>query len=318
MTSADFDYDQARSRIKGPVFPVVTPFTENGEVDYDGLESYVEYLVQGGAEVILLTVGTSRYNLLTRDEIKSINETVAQVTEGEEVFTIVSGPGPTTGSTKENIEFALHAESTGADAILLVYPERWYGKEPVVDFFREISEGTDIPLMIHAVPMRDGFGGVEDTEYFDLPVLKEISDIEGVIGIKEESGRRDLYESILEELGDELGIIGAGGCMERYLTDSKLGATTYLVGVGSFLPELAVEFFDSVQQDDRKRAREITEDNETPYFDTAVSMGWHRALKETLHQLDLMKPYERSPLNRLPEDDRKKIAETIEECGWSV
>jgi 4-hydroxy-tetrahydrodipicolinate synthase len=313
---SSFDYEKARDRIRGPVFPVVTPFIENGDVDYEGLESYVEFLVDGGAPVILLTVGTSRYNLLTRDEIRAVNETVARVTEGEDVFTIVSGPGPTTGSTKENLEFALHAESVGADAILLVYPERWYGQEPVVDFFRDISEGSDIPLMVHAVPVRDGFGGVEDTEYFDVPALEEISDIDGVIGVKEESGKRDLYESVLQELDDRLAVIGAGGAMDRYLTDSKLGATTYLVGIGSFLPELAVEFFEAVQQGNREHAREITEKNEAPYFETAVSMGWHRALKETLHQLDLMKPYERKPLNRLPPEDRDRITETIESCGW--
>lgn len=310
------DYEDAADRIHGPVFPVVTPFLQNGDVDYNGLGKYVRFLIDGGAEVILLTVGTSRYNLLTREEMKFVNETVAQVTEDKNVFTIVSGPGPTTGSTRENIKFAHHAESIGADAIMLTYPERWYGQEPVIDFFSDISEESDIPLMVHAVPIRDGFGGVEEMEYFDVSVLKKISEIDSVIGVKEESGKRDYYESILSELNDRLAIIGAGGCMERYLTDSKLGATTYLVGVGSFLPELAVEFFEAVQRGNRERAQEITKTNETSYFETAVRMGWHRALKETLHQLNLMKPYERKPLNRLPPEDRERITESIESSGW--
>lgn len=298
------------------MFPILTPFTEDGDVDYDGLEEYVEFLIDGGASVLLLTVGTSRYNLLTREEIKRINETVAKASNEEGVFTIVSGPGPTTGSTRENIEFARHAESVGADAIVLVYPERWYGREPVVKFFRDVSDGTEIPLMVHAVPIRDGFGGVDDAVRFDASLLREIADVEGVIGVKEESGTREIYESLMAELNDELAIIGAGGCMDRYLGDVDLGATTYLVGVGSFLPRVAVEFFDAVQRGDRGRAREIAEKNEAPYFDTAVEMGWHRALKETLHQLDIMKPYERAPLNRLSPADRERIAEVIEECGW--
>jgi 4-hydroxy-tetrahydrodipicolinate synthase len=222
-----------------------------------------------------------------------------------------------TGSTEENIEFAHHAESVGANAIILSYPERWYGKAPVVEFFSEVDAKTGIPLIVHAVPMRNGFGGVDDKEYFTVSVLEDILDLPTVIGVKEESGKRELYESILAAFNDKWAIIGAGGAMDRYLTDSELGATTYLVGIGSFLPDLALRFFDSVQRDERSRAKEIAS-NEKDYFETAVEMGWHRALKETLHQLDLMKPYERTPLNRVSEDDREQIAHIIDSCGWTA
>lgn len=303
--------------IRGPVFPVPTPFTERGAVDFDGLERYVDFLVRSGAPVIMLTVGTSRFNLLTREEIRSVNATVAKATGGYDAFTIVSGPGPTTGSTRENQEFARHAESIGADAIMLAYPERWYGRKPIVEFFSDVSDAADIPLMVHSVPLRDGFGGVEDRKYLDAQVLHEIAEVDGVIGVKEESGQRTIYESILADFKDQLVVIGAGGCMERFLGDSELGADTYLVGIGSFLPRLALEFFDAVEDNDRAKARRIVEGNEAPYFTEAVDMGWHRALKETLSQLDLMTPYERDPLTRLPQDDRRRIAEIIDGCGWA-
>jgi dihydrodipicolinate synthase/N-acetylneuraminate lyase len=310
------DYETAKQRITGPVFPVVTPFTENGDVDHQALTEYVNFLVEGGAPVVLVTVGTSRFNLLTREEMKAVNETVVEATSGEDVFTIVAGPGPSTGSTRENKEFAEHAESIGANALIVVYPERWYGKEPVVKFLEDISRDTDISLMIHAVPMRDGFGGVEDTEYYTVPVIREIAEIDGVIGLKEESGKREIYEALFEKFNDQLAIIGAGGSMDRYLTDSELGATTYLVGIGSFLPELAVEFFEAIEAGNRDVARQITQENEAEYFETAVEMGWHRALKETLHQFGLMKPFERDPLNRIPPEDRNRISDIIDDCGW--
>jgi 4-hydroxy-tetrahydrodipicolinate synthase len=65
----DGRYDDLRARIRGPVFPIVIPFTENEDVDYEGLHRYVEFLVNGGARVLLLTVGTSRFNLLTSQEM---------------------------------------------------------------------------------------------------------------------------------------------------------------------------------------------------------------------------------------------------------
>lgn len=309
--------DTVHEQIRGPVFPIVTPFDEHGDVDHEELREYVDYLVAGGAENLLVTVGTSRFNLLTAPEMRAVNETVA-TTAPEDVFTIVSGPGPSAGSTRENVSFASHTESIGADALILAYPERWYGEEPITEFFRDVSRSTDVPLLVHAVPLRDGFGGVEDRVYFDADGLEQILAIEGVIGVKEESGQRELYEEILARFNDDAAIIGAGGAMDRYLGDSKLGATTYLVGIGSVLPALACEFYDAVHSGERDRAREITRENEEPYFDAAVTMGWHRALKETLHQLDLMSPYERDPLNRVPEDDRQELGQIIDSCGWTA
>lgn len=307
--------DAIRAGIRGPVFPIVIPFTENEDVDYAALESYVDYLIEGGAPVLLLTVGTSRFNLLTRKEMLAVNETVAKAASGRAI-TITAGPGPVSGSTRENIAFAKAAEAAGADAILVLYPERWYGDEPVAKFFSNVADNVDIGLMIHAVPMRDGFGGVKALKYLDADLMAKFADHPSIIGVKEENGDRAMFEAILDRYNDRLPVIGAGGAMRRFINDSKLGSYTYLVGIGSFKPALAVDFYQAVMKGNEIRAAQIAESYEDPYFGFAVKLGWHRALKETLFQLKIMPPYERAPFNRVRETERLQLREVLVQCGW--
>lgn len=308
-------YDDLRAKIRGPVFPIVVPFDQNQDVDYKVLHSYVEFLIDAGAPVILNTVGTSRFNLLTRHEMLAVNETVVSAVSGR-AMTIVAGPGPLRGSTRENIEFAQHAQSIGADAILVLYPERWYGDEPVIEFFHEVAGNTEIGVMIHAVPMRNGFGGVKALKYLDADILEKIVYLPNIIGIKEENGDRATFEEILKRFNSKLPIIGAGGSMRRFIADYKLGSYTYLVGIGSFDPKLDLDFYSAVMAEDLTKAESITEKYEDVYFPMAVKLGWHRALKETLVQLNLMKPFERSPFNRINLDERAEMRKVLVNCGW--
>ncbi|MDZ4701361.1 MAG: dihydrodipicolinate synthase family protein, partial [Rhodothermales bacterium] len=308
-------YDALKARIRGPVFPIPIPFTSDESVDYAAIRTYANFLVEHGAPVLLMTVGTSRFNLLTRDEMMAANAALVEAVDGR-AMAVAAGPGPFSGSTRENSAFARHARSIGADAILLVYPERWYGDEPVVGFFNDVAASADIGVMVHAVAMRDGFGGMHARRLMDLALLEKIAAIENVIGVKEENGERAVYEAILAGLNHLLPIIGAGGAMRRFINDAKLGAFTYLVGIGSFRPDLAMTFYRAVMAGDEARATAIAAAYEDPYFAKAVSYGWHRALKETLHVLGLMPPYERAPLDRLKPAECDALRELVHSIGF--
>ena len=57
------------------------------------------------------------------------------------------------GSLQENIEFAQKAYEYGAQGIISIYPERWYGDDDVVKFFHDLAELSKIGVWAHAVPM---------------------------------------------------------------------------------------------------------------------------------------------------------------------
>ena len=301
--------------IRGPVYPIPVPFKYNESVDLRALEYYCDYLVGQGACNLLLTVGTSRYNLLTRQEMMDINRCVAAFSS-HEVCCIVSGPGPNTGSTMENIAFAQEAEKMGADGMLCVYPERWYGDDCLKSFFTNLADHSPVDIYIHAVPMRDGFGGVTAIKLFENSVLNDLLDHERIVGVKEENGKREIYEGLIAKHRQTSTIIGAGGAMRRHMGDAKLGAQCYLVGVESLRPSLGPAFFDAVHGGNIEDAEKIAKQNEDPYFPAAVEVGWHRALKGALSILGLMPSYERRPFPGLTEGEYAKLKKAIQTCGW--
>jgi len=303
------------SKLRGPVHPIPVPFAADESVDLASLEGYIEYLVGEGASTLLVTVGTSRFNLLTREEMLRVNESVVRAAAGK-AHAIVSGPGPNTGSTKENIDFARAAAEMGADAFIAVFPERHYGDDALVAFFHDLADASPLPVWVHAVPMRDGFGGVNAVTRFELPALERVAAHPNVVGVKEENGDRELFEAILAKLKDEISIIGAGGAMRRYFRDEPLGSTCYLVGTESLLPDLGVRFFEAMAKGDRALAESIAAEQEDAFFETAVKFGWHRSLKAALHLLGKMPLTERRPFPQVAKVELEELRKVMADTGW--
>lgn len=300
---------EIRSRLAGPVFPVLTPFCETGEVDHAALAGYVEFLVATGAGTVMTTVGTSRFNLLSEAEIRAVNATVAAASSDK---TITIAAGPLTGGLQGNIEFARHAESGGADAYIAYFPERWYGPEAIFDFFKQLSESVSISIMIHEMPINSGYGGQMQ---YPMDLLERLVELPNLVGMKEECMDGGYAYKLHRRLQGRCAIIGAGA-MRNFMRDFHAGAKANLVGVGSFFPRVEMAFHQAMKAGDMERAHRIVRQYEDPYFDVAVELGWHPQLKETLHLLGLMPPFERAPLPRLNEAQRTRLRDCIERLGW--
>lgn len=306
---ATFSRDHIRSKLEGPVFPIPTPFTQDGAVDHDALAKYVDFLAGADVAALMSTVGTSRFNLLSFDEMKAVNATVAKAAKGR---CIVILAGPMTGGTDTHVDFARHAEKAGGDAFIAFMPERYYGQDAVVEFFRAVSESVGIATMMHETPMRSGYGGQLQ---YSLDLLDRLTDMPGVVGMKEECMDGGYAYLLHRRLAGKCGIIGAGS-KRLYMRDFHAGAKAYLVGLGNFFPQVAKDFHAAMKAHDIDRAHAIVRAYEDPFFDVAVGLGWHVALKETMHVLGLMPPFERAPLPRLDAGQRDKLAACIDKLGW--
>ncbi len=299
-------------QVTGPVIPLPVPFLENEEVAYEALGNYVNFLMENGIKNVMTTVGTSRYNLLTHEECKRINETVVQAAAGRGV-TIVANP--TTGGTKQAVAFAEHAEQIGADLYLAYYPERHYGEEYIHQFFQKISDATDVGVLIHEMPMRNGRGG--GTVQYSLPLLQQLLELENVVGLKEEALDAEYSNILVETLHDKALIIGAGGGMSRYLLrDHDRGARAYLGGIGNFYPQLEIDFYEAMINGDKSKAAAIVNNIELPYFEKVVPMGWHPSLKAALALKGLMPAYERSPMKQIAGEELTTLEKILQDNGW--
>lgn len=295
-------------KVQGPVIPLPIPFHEDDSIAYDALAEYVNFLCEKGIPNLMTTIGTSRYNVLNFDEIRKVNETVVKAAKGRAV-TIVSNPQ--VGGTKHSIDFAKHAESIGADFFLVYFPERDYGDEFTIPFFKRIHDESNIDILIHEMPFRSGLG--PGNYQYSISMLNELLSFERIVGMKEEALDEAYSNLIVETFSKDAIIIGAGGGMSRYFyRDFSRGAKAFLGGLGNFIPEIELDFYQKMINGDQEGARRIVEDIEIPYFKKVVPIGWHPHLKAALAYKGLMPKWDRMPMKMLSQEELKMLEEAID------
>lgn len=191
---------------------MVTPFNEEGEVDYEQAKRLALALLNSGSEGVLV-VGTTGESptLIREEELRLFSEVKSAVGERG---TVIAGTG--SNSTAEALEATKGAERIGVDACLLVVP--YYNKptqEGLYQHFKTIAESTSLPCILYNVPSRTVVSLSADT------VIK-LSQIDNIIGIKEASGNLDAVAKIISNTredflvwsgndGDTLPILTLGG-----------------------------------------------------------------------------------------------------------
>ena len=189
------------------VFPaIITPF-KNGEVNYEGLEQNINFLINNGVSGIVSVGTTGESPTLTYDEHKKIIEKSVEICNGK--IEVIAGTG--SNSTNEAIELSQFAEDVGADALLLITP--YYNKpsqEGLKQHFSKIAQSTNIPIVLYNVPSRTGVNLTPETvkylfnEYSNITTIKEanpdlshVSDIINSCNISVLSGNDELTLPII-------------------------------------------------------------------------------------------------------------------------
>ena len=132
---------------------MVTPFTKDGNVDYDKAGELATYLIDNGSDSLLITATTGECPTLTNVEEIELLSTIKRAVKNE--AKIIMGAG--SNSTAEAVKYAKMAEKEGADAILSVVP--YYNKpsqEGMKAHFSAIAEATKLPVIIYNIPSRTG------------------------------------------------------------------------------------------------------------------------------------------------------------------
>lgn len=293
-----------------PVYPIPPSFSE-GALELDSTKRYVEYLKKHGAKTIMTTAGTSQFNLMSPDEIKSFNINISFF-EGNKIFGV---PTLSEYHLLREIEFynGISDGNFGENSYLLIlFPDRFYGIDQVKDFFSRICRMSKLPILAHGNPIRKGKGGNYD---YDLDLLEELQEIPNFVGIKEESSTIDF--GIKNISGLDLEIIAAGGSMRRFWCMEPFGATSFLSGVGSFYPEFDEIFYDSYQKNEYEFAKRIMTEVEMPTFQKFMEFGWHSSMREGLRYMGFIKE-DRYPFYQATESEKEKIKKQIDLLNESL
>ena len=212
-------------QFRGMGVALITPFKEDGSVDYIALMRLVDYLIQNGADFLCVLGTTAETPTLTTDEKNKIKQMVIERVNGR--IPIMLGCGG--NNTQAIIDSLKKDDFTGIDAILSVVP--YYNKpsqEGIYQHYKAIAQSTDLPIVLYNVPGRTGVNMTAET------TLRIAKDFSNVIAIKEASGNITQMDDIIKNKPENFDVIsGDDGITFPLIT---LGAVGVISVIGNALP----------------------------------------------------------------------------------
>lgn len=163
----------------GSAVALVTPFGEDGAVDYEQLKSLVEYHVSHKTDAIVICGTTGEASTMTEEEhLEVIAKCVEYVNKR---IPVVAGTG--SNCTQTAIKLSKEAQDVGADALLIVTP--YYNKATqngLIKHYTAIANEVDLPIIMYNVPGRTGCNIIPST------AVALAKNVKNIVAIKEASG----------------------------------------------------------------------------------------------------------------------------------
>lgn len=158
---------------------IVTPFKENGEVNYEKFAELIEFQIANGTDAIIVCGTTGESSTLTHEEHLEVIRYCVEKVAGR--IPVVAGTG--SNCTETAVYLSTEAEKYGADALLLVTP--YYNKATqngLYKHFKTVADAVKLPCILYNVPSRTGCNIAPET------AVRLCSEVENIVGIKEASG----------------------------------------------------------------------------------------------------------------------------------
>ncbi len=180
----------------GSVVAIVTPFNEDGTINYKKYEEFVEFQIKNKTDAIVVAGTTGESSTMSDEEqIQLIEKTVKIVNKR---IPVIAGTG--VNDTAHSIKLSIAAEKVGADGLLIITP--YYNKTNkmgLIKHFETIANSVNIPIILYNVPGRTGMS-------IPLDVYEALIPCKNIIGVKEASGDITYAANIARLFGDRFDI----------------------------------------------------------------------------------------------------------------
>ena len=290
----------AKINLEGIFVPHITPFDEDGEIDWNALRGLVEFWIEGELAGLVPCGSNGEAPHLLREERRKIIETVVDAVNGR--VPVIAGTGAI--STKETIQLTRDAEDAGADAALIVTPFYFkYSMKEIYAHYSSIIEAVDIPIILYSVPKFTGFSIQPEL------VHKLASEYSNIIGIKDSSGNLSQISELIRLVGNKIAVLA--GTVDVTLPTLMLGGKGAIIAVANVAPKLCSSLYKAFKNgkidDATKLQRKIS------YLNEILVRRYNQlsAIKAALNLKGLPAGYPRKPALPLENSEKEKIKELL-------
>ena len=168
---------------------IITPFHEDGSINYDQLKKLVDYHCENGTDSIVICGTTGESATMTEEEhLECIKRTI-DFTAGR--LPVIAGTGANCTATA--VELSREATKAGADGLLVVTP--YYNKatqKGLIEHYKAIAREADAPIIMYSVASRTGCNIEPAT------VAALVKEVDNIVGVKEASGNISQVAKIMQ------------------------------------------------------------------------------------------------------------------------
>lgn len=293
------------------LLPLVTPYDEKEEVDYDKYAQLIEYLTENDlCDSFIVTGTTGEASLLTFEERVKLMQTAVKASAGKKP--VIAGTG--CASTKETVLLTKKAEECGIDLCLIVCP--FYNKptqEGIYSHYKTVAESTQANILLYNIPIFVGVNIEADT-------VARLAAVDNIVGIKDEAGVNPTqvtdYFLATENVNPDFIIFNGDDVM--LLPTIVQGAMGIVSGGAHIFGHEIRAIFEAFEHGDNKKARDLF----IPLYKFCRICGQNgRILPNSILRpaIELVTGIEvgpaRSPLAPMTPEERDVLVKTLREVG---
>ncbi|MBM7633177.1 2,4-dihydroxyhept-2-ene-1,7-dioic acid aldolase [Geomicrobium sediminis] len=297
------DYTDIKQRLRGSITPVVTPFKQNYDIDFEKQSELIEFQLDNGTHAISVTGTSGEPSSLTIEERVQVMENAMRTINGRVPF------APGTGSTNhdETMYLTKRAEEMGADAAMVIVP--YYNKpnqHALYKHFKTVADAVQIPIIIYNIPGRTAVNMEVDT------MARLVQDCPNIIGAKESNKDFEHVNRVLQRCGRDF-LLFSGIELLCYPM-LAIGGAGSISATANVLPSKVADMHDAWEEGDLKRAQdlhfELMQLNDVLFKDTNPA-----PVKAALGMMGKIEPVLRLPMDLPTEALQQEIRETLDVYG---
>jgi 4-hydroxy-tetrahydrodipicolinate synthase len=272
---------------------LVTPFHEDGAIDFIGLRKLVQLQLSGGTDFLVVQGTTGESPTLSQEEKMKVLQTVIEENKGK--LKIVYGVG---GNNTLEVGQLFKEIPAGVDGILSVSP--YYNKpsqKGIIAHFTYLASCTNLPIILYNVPGRTGSNMAVETTL-------ELSKIENIVAVKEASGSMEQIMELVRLRPPGFGILSGDDAITLPLIFA--GADGVISVVANAFPERFSAMVNASLQGEVGPAR-LEHYALLPITKMFFEEGNPGGVKIALEQRGIMLPFLRLPLSAVSAVLKEKI-----------
>ena len=298
------------SKLRGVFVPMITVFKEDGSIDEEGIRRQVNFLIENGVHGIIPCGSTGEFIALNLDERKRVAKIVVEEAAGRVPIYV----GTAHYRTDKTIELSKHAESIGADGVMIVSP--YYlkpRKRDVMEHIRMVSNSIKIPIMFYNNPY---YSGIDLDPNFIVEAFRRGY----IIAVKERGIELTRHQDLKAMTQGRLKVFY--GFDPNAIEALVMSCDGWVAGTANLIPRHCVKVYELVKDGQIEEAKKFWYNEVKQFIDLCThpfegdEPPWLAIIKEGLNMIGERGGALIMPVTSLPTSLKETLRKVLKELGY--